>query len=262
MNPQRNTRLALLFATLILAFLTAPLLAQSVIVDDITDDQIYKIRSVHETSKCIDITNASLSTEALARIETCDDGTSQRWKLINNDDDLFSMVAIHSGKCLDVKASHAGQTNGRNVQQYPCHGGSNQLWEIVPDGSHVEFIVDHSNKCLHASQGQGSLIRPFRREGLLEQWDCDNDDWQKWLLTVVATCQNSICESSEGESHSNCPEDCPAVCPNGLCESGETCSSCWQDCGTCPPPPTCDPVECNIECGGAGECAGNECVCI
>ena len=41
------------------------------------------------------------------------------------------ILAVHSGKCLDV--AMASGDNGGNVHQYDCHGGSNQKWEFVPD---------------------------------------------------------------------------------------------------------------------------------
>lgn len=50
---------------------------------------------------------------------------------------------------------------------------------------------------------------------------------------VIATCPNTICETSGGEDESNCPEDCPLnlpVCPNQNCEGTETNASCPQDC--------------------------------
>src|SRR5678816_1491249 len=59
-------------------------------------------------------------------------------------------------------------------------------------------------------------------------------------------CGNGVCGA--GETCSSCPQDCgtcPAAetCGNGVCGGGETCSSCSQDCGPCPtdggrPPPT------------------------
>jgi hypothetical protein len=53
--------------------------------------------------------------------------------------------------------------------------------------------------------------------------------------TASAVCINGVCE--DGESCSTCPGDCgacPAVCGNGSCENGETCSTCLGDCGACP----------------------------
>ena len=212
------------YICLILAVLAVPVLGQPV---TITDDYIYEIRSKHDSSKCIDIRGNSTASEALAQVYTCHGGLNQRWKLLSNGSGHVSIVAMHSGKCLDVKSSD--YSNGRNVQQFTCHGRDNQLWQPIFDNGY-EFVVKHSNKCLHASQGQGW---PWRREDLLEQFDCDDDPWQKWLLTPVAFCGDSICETGEGENASNCQADCGPVCGNWICEAGESCATC-SDCGPCP----------------------------
>lgn len=228
-----------------------------------TGKEIYEIRSYHESSKCMEIKGAGHGNGDLGQIYGCHGGTNQRWKLRPNGSGRFEIWAVHSGKCLDVQGAH--NNNGRNVQQFTCHGGNNQQWEKVEAGGTSKFIVQHSNKCLEASQGDEGW---FNREDILEQRDCDNDDWERWLLTQVALCENNVCESAQGEDTSNCPEDCgsqggggvpPSTCPNSICEPGESCEFC-SDCGSCPPT-LCDPLDCAASCGGIGECVGFTCEC-
>ena len=81
---------------------------------------------------------------------------------------------VHSGKCLDVVSARA--ENGANVQQWDCHGGTNQKWELVPDGKHHQIKVLHSGKCLDvvvASKDNGANV---------QQWDCHGGTNQKWEL--------------------------------------------------------------------------------
>ncbi len=178
--------------------------ASAIDVSQIDDVQTYEIKSVDESDKCIDIPGASQESRAVAQIYGCHGGSNQRFTFRNNGSNRFEIVAKHSGKCLDVESS--GQSGWRNVQQFTCHGGDNQLWEVVPDGLSVEFIVEHSRKCMYAKENW-----PWQDD--LVQRDCDNGDRQKWLMNLVAEIGNGICESSEGEG-------------------------CWNEpaCGLCPPP--------------------------
>ncbi len=82
-----------------------------------------------------------------------------------------------------------------------------------------------------------------------------------YALTVNPYCPDGVCES--GETCSNCLQDCgacPPVCGNGICEAGETCSSCQQDCG-CQSGYTCINSTCQQQCAcGAwtnGACGGS-----
>lgn len=57
------------------------------------------------------------------------------------------------------------------------------------------------------------------------------------------------------ENYLNCPSDCAPPCGDGICESGESCASCGQDCGTCCPGGL-------VDCGG-GNCCNADCTqCI
>ncbi len=51
-----------------------------------------------------------------------------------------------------------------------------------------------------------------------------------------APCGDGVCDAKEQSNPSLCPQDCSAsaTCGNNQCDSGETCSSCTQDCGSCP----------------------------
>lgn len=240
---------ALLVAALTL--LTSPLNGQ------VNEDYIYEIQSVDETNKCIDIQGASQSNEALAQIYPCHNGMNQRWKFVSNGSGRYRMMALHSRKCLDVKG--ADQGSGRNVQQYTCHGGANQLWEVIPYGTNVEFKVQHSDKCLDASNGDfsGPLPwNPFRRKDILEQDDCDHQDRQQWILAVKAICGNDICERIQGENLVDCPADCAPTCGNSLCEYGES----YETCPDCAPSPTLCETDCTGRaCTEHSDCADPGC---
>ncbi len=44
-------------------------------------------------------------------------------------DRYYRFAAVHSGKCLDVEGD--SDEDRANVQQYECHDGDNQLWQLI-----------------------------------------------------------------------------------------------------------------------------------
>lgn len=85
--------------------------------------------------------------------------------------DFYSLVAYHSGQCLDVYNSEV--ENGTAVIQWPCHGGDNQAWELSAQGNEeYRLIAKHSGKCLGvygASLDLGAQV---------VQWMCNGSDDQ------------------------------------------------------------------------------------
>src|SRR5689334_11888501 len=60
---------------------------------------------------------------------------------------LYELVAMHSGKCLDV--DHALQDDFTRIIQYTCHGGENQHWRVEPTGDgYYRLLANHSGKAL------------------------------------------------------------------------------------------------------------------
>ncbi|MBP9658059.1 MAG: RICIN domain-containing protein [Candidatus Promineofilum sp.] len=87
----------------------------------------------------------------------------------------FHIVAKHSDKCLDVQ--NASKANGANVFQYSCHGGDNQLWQLVDFGNdYYQIRAKHSGKCLDVqdwSKVNGANVF---------QYECHGGDNQLWQL--------------------------------------------------------------------------------
>jgi hypothetical protein len=86
------------------------------------------------------------------------------------------------------------------------------------------------------------------------------------------TCNNHVCESSLGETCSNCAADCGqcATCGDGQCNGNENVYSCAQDCGRCGDNVVssvlgeqCDPPGVQAQCNAGYKCASNckSCVC-
>jgi hypothetical protein len=99
---------------------------------------------------------------------------------------IYSIEIGHSGKCLDV--SGATRDNGGNVMQYDCHGGENQLWNIIlqKDGNYL-LKPTHSNKCLDIAVDPKRPHEGASKENFANviQWECHGGPMQSWALSPV-----------------------------------------------------------------------------
>jgi hypothetical protein len=85
-----------------------------------------------------------------------------------NTDDTFSLVAVHSSKCLDVTGF--SQQDGADVIQFQCHNGANQRWTTQSMGGGRIIRSVNSGKCLDARNGK--FPRPPGSGAPLQQWAC------------------------------------------------------------------------------------------
>jgi surface antigen len=88
-----------------------------------------------------------------------------------------SLVAEHSGKCLDVAG--ASRDNGVNVIQWDCHRGTNQSWHLLKRGGYFQVIAKHSGKCLTVQGGSRS------NGANVFQNRCHGGDQQLWRFVQV-----------------------------------------------------------------------------
>jgi hypothetical protein len=64
----------------------------------------------------------------------------------------YLLKAVHSGKCVDVYNNET--TNGANVQQWTCSGGTNQQWEITDCGGGIHLLkAVHSGRFMNVYNG-------------------------------------------------------------------------------------------------------------
>ncbi len=57
-------------------------------------------------------------------------GTNQIFNLQSMGDGTFEILAMHSGKCMDVEG--VSQSDGAYIHQWSCLGAPNQKWSLVP----------------------------------------------------------------------------------------------------------------------------------
>ncbi|MFI9061949.1 RICIN domain-containing protein [Streptomyces sp. NPDC053429] len=89
----------------------------------------------------------------------------------------FEIVAVHSGKCLDVR--WASTQNGTVVQQYRCSGNINQAWYLWRRGDNKwEIRSTQSDKCLDIHSPSGSP----KLGAYLQIWPCHGGSNQSWTI--------------------------------------------------------------------------------
>ncbi|GAA5180455.1 hypothetical protein GCM10023322_12800 [Rugosimonospora acidiphila] len=94
----------------------------------------------------------------------------------------YEVRAQHSGQCLDVK--DANPAWGTPDQQWPCWGGSGQLWMKQPvysSGGHVFYAlrVQLNGLCLDVRDGSTAA------GAIVQQWDCNSSLGQQWEVWAV-----------------------------------------------------------------------------
>jgi len=85
----------------------------------------------------------------------------------------YSLVARHSGKCLDITDNSAADS--AVALQYTCTGGLNQQWRLQDTGDgYVRVLAQHSGKCLDVannSTADGAFVNQYRcTTGTNQQW--------------------------------------------------------------------------------------------
>jgi beta-glucanase (GH16 family) len=104
-----------------------------------------------------------------------------------------TVVAQHSGKCLDVRGGVAATGNGAPIEQWSCTTQSNQAWTLRDMGGlQYEFIAANSDKCMEVINGgtaNGSGI---------QQSDCNGMPRQLWKINALGAGQNQIISISSG----------------------------------------------------------------
>ena len=78
-------------------------------------------------------------------------------------------------KCMEVWGYSV--EDGGPVVAYPCHGASNQRWDMVARGDGYFMIINrHSGKCLDVSGVSAD------NGAAIHQWSCHNGDNQAWQV--------------------------------------------------------------------------------
>lgn len=99
---------------------------------------IYRLQNVGNTLSLMP-ENGGLTRDTNFVTDTYDDSSFQHFELIPEDNDLFTIRAIHGNFVLDIQGGN--QNPGANVWMYTGNGNIAQLWEVVDAGDGSYHII-------------------------------------------------------------------------------------------------------------------------
>ena len=131
-----------------------------------------------ESYKALDVGGALRRNKAPIKVYTPNNGENQIWEIRHRIGTTCSIVAMHSGKCLEVK--DRSNDNSALIQQNEYTGATNQLWEIVSNNDGSYRILQASGKCIEAD------FQTVRMEGgRVILHDYTEANHQKWVLQPI-----------------------------------------------------------------------------
>jgi len=89
------------------------------------------------------------------------------------------LIAIHSGKCLDVP--NGGTDDNLGINQHSCDNSYEQSFSLNPiGGNYYNIVARHSGKCIDVPGGS------FDDDVQVQQFRCDGSNEQKFAVRMVA----------------------------------------------------------------------------
>ena len=98
------------------------------IVEDLSGTNVIKVVN---DGLCLDV-GASAANGAPLVQSACSGGTSQQWTLKSAGTNIYNLISVSSGKCMDVYA--ASTVRGGLVDQWGCNAHTSQQWQAVSKG--------------------------------------------------------------------------------------------------------------------------------
>jgi hypothetical protein len=104
-----------------------------------------------------------------------------------------TIVAEHSGKCLDVRGGPAAKNDGAAIEQWTCTGESNQAWTLTDKGNgQYQIAASSSGKCLDLAGGATANGTP------IQQATCTGASRQLWKLRMAGNGRHEVVSVSSG----------------------------------------------------------------
>ena len=104
-----------------------------------------------------------------------------------------TIIAEHSGKCLDVRGGVVAKNDGAAIEQWTCTGESNQAWTLTDKGNgQYQIAASSSEKCLDVAGGASA------NGTAIQQATCTNASRQLWKLHAAGNGRHEIVSVSSG----------------------------------------------------------------
>lgn len=138
-----------LAAVLAMAFTGAPL--QPIEIEDLLGWQLERKASTPVT--CLHESQSKTPVQATGCTAV---GNHQTWQFMWRGNRQFEIRNVRTGGCLDIEG--ASTWRGARVIDWPCHGGTNQRWQVLGRGSyaydHVVLRSVHNGLCAETENGE------------------------------------------------------------------------------------------------------------
>ena len=132
---------------------------------------IYKISTVIDKNKVIDVTGRSKNSGAKLELWQDKNGANQKFKIEKTTDGYYKIIALHSSKAWGV--------NGTNIEQQDVKDTNVQKWSIKKDNQNNYYFISASNKLyLETESILGSYIKVNSK---------NNKQGQKFTLTQISS---------------------------------------------------------------------------
>lgn len=143
-------------------------------------DGTYQIKSSLKDKYVLDVSGGSTWNNANIQIWENADVLQQNFNIRYIGDGYYSIVAVHSGKALDVECY--GNCNGTNVQQYEYSNNDAQKWIIRDEGNNQYSIISKTSNLFLTVEGEvtGNGKNVYT-------WERKDNNSQRFILTKTET---------------------------------------------------------------------------
>jgi Ricin-type beta-trefoil lectin domain-like len=165
-------------------------------MDESTDETGEELSGINlvkvvQSGQCASVDGASTANDAAIVQLKCQGQAEQQWTLKSVAADVYTLIAVKSGKCMDV----AGTAVHTPVVQETCDGGNSQKWRAVNVGNgQYELHAAESGLCLDVQGSAAAAGAAF------QLYPCHDANNQRFTFAPVDNTSGGGTGGSGGSS--------------------------------------------------------------